>query len=183
MHRFALSLLAFFAMTITIGCASARPAKSAYTVDANGTVSAGTRSALDGDTGPGKQELLGVYLPFGPFAVKAGVEWDGTPLLFTGSNPAPTTQSVYAQSGCDVQEVYTDYVDETIMVPQTRKVPVQRTRTVRRATVPIPQSAPPCAPTPAPAPQKAPGCEEPPAGPVAVVAPRSPSGSDSDVGG
>lgn len=130
------------------GCASQRPAKSAYTVDANGQVSASTRSALEGDTGPGKQELVGLYLPVPPFAIKAGLEWDGTTFVFGGGAPqaAQVQAAPCAPQTVEVEESYTEMV------------PVQRVRKVQRQVVPIPvpqKQAAPCAP-PAPAPQRAP---------------------------
>lgn len=126
---------------VLAGCASRQPASTAYTVDQNGTVSAGTRSALDGTNAPGRQELFGLFIPVGPFGVKAGIDWDGT----TWTWPAPSAQAATASpqaAACEevmVQETYTEMV------------PVQRTRSVpqKRVTIPVPRAAPqqcPCPP-------------------------------------
>lgn len=126
-------------------CATrARSPQSAYIVDAQGATSPASRSALDGSTSPGRQEILGLYIPFvgTGLAIKAGLEWDGTPTVIevpVASAPAP-------------RAVAPQYVDEQVTeyVPETRMVP--RTRTIRRALVPAPQAAPQTCPTPPPAP-------------------------------
>lgn len=145
------ALLAVLLLVSLAGCvAPQRAPESAYIVDSRGATSPTARSALAGSTAPGKQEILGLYIPFlgTGLAVKAGLEYDGTPTVIE----VPIGQAAPAAPQV-VEETETYYVPETRMIPKTR--------TVRRAVVPVPQAAPYCAP-PAPAPQKAPGCEPPP---------------------
>lgn len=70
---------ALIAALILGGCAAQRPTTQAYHVDSQGNVSTATRSALNGSTAPGPQEIIGVYIPFvgTGLALKAGLEWDG----------------------------------------------------------------------------------------------------------
>lgn len=111
-------------------------------VRSDGTQSVGVRSASDGVPGEsGPQEILGFYLPFGPFAIKSALLWDGTTWV-------PPIGGLAAQSyaadpcGCAPQTIE---VPETVMVPQTQMVP--QTRMVRRAVIPLPEALPnPCAP-------------------------------------
>lgn len=132
-----IALLALLLVPFLTGCTMQRPASQAYTVDEQGTVSAATRSALNGDTGPGKQEIVGVYIPFvgTGLALKAGLEWDGVPVVVTPNRaqaaPCSGPQTI------EVEEVYTEMQ------------PVQRTRKVQRQVVPIPvpqRAAPGCEP-------------------------------------
>lgn len=144
MRKFLCALLALVAIPLIAGCAGARQPSSTYGVSADGTVSAETRSALSGSTAPGRQEILGIYLPFPPFAVKAGLEYDGTLPIIIGQPPAPQV-APQAAAPC----VQTTYREETY----TEMVPVQRTRQVpvKQVTLPVPQAAPQC-PTPPPPP-------------------------------
>ena len=145
-------VLAFLA-TPLCGCAAQRPAgaEQAYIVNSQGQTAPTTRSALAGSTAPGKQELIGVYIPFvgTGLAIKAGLEYDGSPTVIE----IPVGQAAPYAAPCAPQ-----YVDEQVteMVPETRMVP--RTRTIRRAIVPIPRAVEPCAPLP----QRTPGCAPPP---------------------
>lgn len=120
------------ALLLLTGCAAQRPASTSYGVSADGTVSAETRSALSGSTAPGRQELIGVYLPFPPFAIKGGLEWDGMPVVI---GPTPSAQA----APCGVQ---TTFVEETY----TEMVPVQKTRQVpvRSVSLPVPRQSTPC---------------------------------------
>lgn len=136
MIRFASILALFVAMSNLCGCRMAVPAaEQAYTVNSQGAVSTATRSALDGSTAAGKQELIGVYIPMGPFALKGGLEWDGTTYVV----PAPAQAAVASQGVCAPQ---TTMVQETY----TEMVPVQRTRMVPQTTVslPVPQAQATC---------------------------------------
>ncbi len=139
------------------GCSTQRQTTSrTYSAQSDGTVSAGVRSASDGVPGvTGPQELFGIYIPAGPFAVKGAILWDGTTF-----NPLPPpvapTYAPAAQGACmtqtTVMEPETYYVTETRQVPRTRMVP--RTVNVPSVTIPIPQAVDPCAP----APQAGPAC-------------------------
>jgi hypothetical protein len=126
-----------------VGCAAPRPASSTYEVAADGTVAVGTRSALNGSTAPGRQEILGLYLPFPPFAVKAGLEYDGTLPIIIGQPPAPQV-APQAVAPCVTETFRTETYTEMVPVQRTRQVPV------KQVTLPIPQAAPGCAPPPAP---------------------------------
>lgn len=143
-------ILALLCAVSLCACATARQPEAACIVNSQGAVSPTTRSALAGSTAPGRQEIIGIYIPFvgTGLAVKAGLEWDGTPTVIEVPVAPPLAAQVCEES------------TETYYVPETRMVP--KTRTVRRAVVPVPQAAPnPCAP-PAPAPQAAPrACPEP----------------------
>jgi len=117
--RFALVLIALAAMVgMTAGCQATKSPEAAYHVNGQGQVSAATRSAMNGSTAPGPQEIIGVYLPFigTGLAMKAGLEWDGIPGTITvpigGQSqvlPAPT-QAVMVP-----QQVL---MESTEMVPQ-----------------------------------------------------------------
>ena len=103
------------------GCCATQPAEQAYTVNSLGQVSAATRSAMDGSTAPGKQELIGVYLPFigTGLAVKAAVEWDGTPPPGVITIPVPVSSSPQAQpSSCGYAA--------PVAAPQTVTIPIPR---------------------------------------------------------
>ena len=83
MRRFA-SLVAAGALVALAGCVSrASTPESAYVVNSQGAVTPIARSALAGSTAPGKQEIIGLYVPFvgTGLALKAGLEWDGTPVV------------------------------------------------------------------------------------------------------
>ncbi len=126
--------VALIALVVT-GCVSQRPAEQAYIVDSRGAVSAGTRSALNGSTAPGAQEIIGLYLPFPGtgLAIKAGVEWDGTPRVIEVPMAAPAA----------APQVVT--TQRTVMVPETRTIMVPRVIEERRVTVPVPpQVTNPC---------------------------------------
>lgn len=158
---FAALALVLVALVALVGCVGQNPnPQNAYLVNSQGAVSAGARSALDGTTAPGRQEIIGVYLPFPGtgLAVKAGVEWDGTPRVVEVPMAAPSSpQTVTTQ--------------RTVMVPETRTVLVPRTVEERSVVLPVPQAAPnPCAP-PVPAPQRV--CPEPPPAPPQACAPGS----------
>lgn len=138
--------LALTGLALT-GCMSTARASSTAHVRADGSYSVGVRSAVDGTPSEvGPQELIGVYLPLGPFAIKGGLLWDGTPLVITPS--AAQAAPMAAPQFVEVDEQYVEME------------PVTRTRKVRKAVVPAPRAVDPCAP----ARQKAPGCE-----PVACV--------------
>ena len=131
-----------FAFLPLVGCVSrAQSPESAYIVNAQGATSPAARSALNGSTAPGKQEIIGIYIPFvgTGLALKGGLEWDGTPTVIevpVASAPQAAPQVV--------EETETYYVPETRMVPKTR--------TVKRATVPVPAAAPRACPAPPPEP-------------------------------
>ena len=148
------SLLLLLPLLLAACSSPQRSPESAYIVNAQGATSPTARSALAGSTAPGKQEIIGIYIPFlgTGLALKGGLEYDGTPTVIE----IPIGQAAPADP---------QYVEEqeTYYVPETRMIP--KTRAVRKAVIPVPRAAPYCAP-PAPAPQKAPGCEPPP-GPVA----------------
>lgn len=118
-------------LLILSGCAGARPASSTYAVSEDGTVTAQTRSALDGSLAPGPQEIIGIALPFPPFMIKGGLLWDGAPVTIGPSKQASPCQAPHT---VEVEETYTEMV------------PVQRTRKVQRQMVPlpVPQAAPGC---------------------------------------
>jgi len=150
-----------------VGCSSpgaTTQAAYAYSSTTGGAVIPATRSASDGSTEPGPQELLGIYLPFGDFDVKGAVRWNRKASVITIPAPFAEPAAACAPQYVDVQR--TVMVPETYTETKTRMVP--RTVTERRAVVPTPQAAP-CAP---PAPQAAPqGCPEPPPSPVACGGP------------
>lgn len=130
-----LKTLAIVLAFVTVGCAQ-QPAKQAYTVDADGNVSAGVRSAMDGTTAPGQQELVGVYLPFPPFAIKGGLLWDGTTFNFGGGSPQRVV--VPQAAPCMTETFRTETWTEMVPVQRTRQVPV------RSVPIPVPQAAPQC---------------------------------------
>lgn len=120
---------AIIACLLVAGCAcNQQPAETAYTVNSQGAVSAGTRSALNGSTAPGRQEIIGVYLPFvgTGLAAKAGLEWDGTP----GMIEVPIGMS--AQNAPQSQVVN---VPQNVVVPQNVTVQQQSVDSCGRATV------------------------------------------------
>lgn len=137
------------------GCAMQRQSpENAYVVNAQGATAPIARSALAGSTAPGKQEILGLYIPFigTGLAVKAGLEWDGTPTVIEVPVANAPAAAPMASPQC-VEEQVVEYVPETRMVP--------RTRTVKRALVPVPMAAPPkSCPTPPPPPPVAESCTE-----------------------
>lgn len=89
--RFTLALLAMVAALAIAGCSQARMSPQAALAQSGYVASA--RSAVDGSPGlTGPQEIVAVYLPFGPFAVKGGIVWDGQPLVIEnpiGAQAAP----------------------------------------------------------------------------------------------
>ena len=163
MHRLSRILAAFLFAIALVGCSSpgatTQSGYATYATGGSGVMVPATRSASDGDTSPGKQEILGLYLPLGPnLEIKAGLNWNQKATVIT--LPPLATQ---AAPVCEPQYVE---VQRTVMVPETytetktRLVP--RTVTERRAVVPAPQAAPCAPPQYAPAPQAAPqGCPEP----------------------
>lgn len=126
--------LSLFALTLA-GCAAPSNSRT-YSVRSDGSTVAGVRSAADGVPGEGgPQEIIGLYIPLGPFAVKSAVLWDGNPLVV-----APPI-GFAAPAAASVQTVD---VEETYQEPVTTFV--TKTRMVKKAVVPIPQAAPsPCA--------------------------------------
>ena len=134
-------VLALVALVLCSCAMQQRQPEQAYIVNAQGATSPTSRSALAGSTAPGKQEILGFYIPFigTGIALKAGIEWDGTPTVIE----VPIASAPHAAPQV-VEETETYYVPETRMVPKTR--------TVKRATVPVPQAAPRACPTPPPEP-------------------------------
>lgn len=163
----ALAFLVLLALPLVACSSPGATTQSGYSAYAasggSGVMVPATRSASDGDTSPGKQEILGIYLPLGPnLEIKAGLNWNQKATVVQlpplAAQAAPVCEPQYV----DVQR--TVMVPETYTETKTRLVP--RTVTERRAVVPAPQAAP-CAP---PAPQAAPqGCPEPPPAPVACV--------------
>lgn len=164
-------LAAIAALSLSLSaCQSARTdTQQAYVVNSQGAVSPTTRSALAGSTAPGAQEIVGLYVPFlgTGLALKAGLEYDGNPTVIT--IPVANAPQAAPQAACAPQ-----YVDEQVTeyVPETRMVP--RTRTVRRALVPVPAAAPnPCAPAPQAAPRS---CPTPPPEPAQACTGDGPCG-------
>lgn len=150
--RFLIPLVAALVVLPLVGCVSRQAApESAYVVNSQGAVAPIARSALAGSTAPGKQEIIGIYVPFvgTGLAIKAGLEWDGTPTVIE----VPVANAPAAQSAPQYVET-----QETYYEPETRMVP--KTRTVRRALVPVPAAAPQSKPCPMPPPE-----------PVAMAAP------------
>lgn len=135
-------IFALFLPLALCGCVSrAQSPESAYIVNAQGATSPAARSALNGSTAPGRQEIIGIYIPFvgTGLALKGGLEWDGTPTVIE----VPVASA--PQAAPQVAEE-----TETYYVPETRMVP--KTRTVKRAAVPVPQAAPKACPAPPPEP-------------------------------
>lgn len=140
MRRFAMLALVTVAAALS-GCVTRQAStEAAYVVNSQGAVSPIARSALAGSTAAGKQEIIGVYVPFvgTGLALKAGLEWDGTPTVIE----VPVASAPQAAAPQTVTEYVTEYVPETRMVP--------RTRAVQRVAVPVPAApaATPCAPRP-----------------------------------
>jgi len=169
-------LAVLFVALVAVGCASRPAAKSAYSVDSYGrAVTPATRSAMDGDIAAGgKQELFGLYIPLGPFGVKAGIDWDGT--TFTPPIPGPfAAQAAPCAEYAPAFQSQAACAESVVEEPYTVRVPVQTYREetrVRRYKVETYQRKvpmPECAPAPQVAPQFAP-CDPPP----------PPSGSASD---
>ena len=153
MHRVARFLSVFLALAL-VSCSSpgatTQSGYATYATGGSGVMVPATRSASDGDTSPGKQEILGLYLPLGPnLEIKAGLNWNQKATVV--QLPPLATQAAPA---CEAPQ-YVD-VQRTVMVPETytetktRLVP--RTVTERRAVVPAPQAAPQGCPEPAPEP-------------------------------
>ncbi len=149
-------IAACVAVLALAGCAAQRPASRTYGVDSNGAVSAQTRSALNGSSAAGPQEIIGVYIPFPGtgLSVKAGLEWDGVPVVINPVVPVQAYEAAPAAAGTcatsrTVMVPETYYETETRQVPRTRMVP--RTIQVPSAAVPLPvEAAPPCQPPAAP---------------------------------
>lgn len=126
-------LVALVAMFCLCGCVANRPTTQAYHVDATGAVTGATRSALNGSTAPGPQEIIGVYIPFvgTGLAIKAGLEWDGVsnPIVI----PVPIGPSAAASSAdpCAVPQAAAPCSVQQYAAPQ------------RTVTLPVPQAAPP----------------------------------------
>lgn len=135
-RMFALLVLAACSMPL-VACVSRNPvpAESAYIVNSQGAVSPTTRSALAGSTAPGRQELLGIYIPFigTGLAIKAGLEWDGAPTVI--EIPVASTPQYAPQAAPTM-------VPRTVMVPETRTVMVPKTVYDRQVTIPVPQATP-----------------------------------------
>lgn len=124
-------------------CSVSRQTRTVH-VSSDGSQAAGVRSAADGVPGEGgPQELVGIYVPFGPFAVKGALLWDGTTFVPPIPLPLAAPAAVHLSAPCAAPQ--TVDVEETYTVPVTTYE--TRKRTVKRAVVPIPQAAPaPCAP-------------------------------------
>lgn len=154
MSRIALLAL-ILAAVLFAGCRSNPAAPTAaYHVDGQGQVSAAARSALNGSTAPGRQEIVGVYVPFigTGLALKAGLEWDGMP----GVVEVPV--GPFQQQGAvpTVAQQQAVMVPQRVVIPQTVVVPHAATCKPQTATqyvpaqrlVPLPvpqeQSAAPC---------------------------------------
>lgn len=148
LKRSFLMMLMFALVAPLAGCAMQRqqPTEQAYIADSQGNVTAAARSALNGSTAPGKQEIIGLYIPFvgTGLAVKAGLEWDGTPTVI--QVPVASAPMAAPQSSSTL-------VPRTVMVPETRTVMVPKTVYDRQVTIPVPQAAPQTGcPTPPPEP-------------------------------
>lgn len=127
-------LAAVLASSLLSACVTKQqPAESAYVVNSQGAVSPIARSALAGSTAPGKQEIIGLYIPFvgTGLAIKAGLEWDGTPTVIE----VPVANAPQAAP-------QTTTVQRTVMVPETRTVLVPKTVYEKQVTIPVPNDAP-----------------------------------------
>ncbi len=159
--RWLVGLVAVLAAALCCGCAtqSSRSAEAAYMVDAQGATTPIARSALAGSTAPGRQEIVGLYVPLGPnLAIKAGLEWDGTPTVIQVPLASPGAQYVpqYAPQSVAPQTVV---VPRTVLQPETRLVP--RVVYERQTLVPVPQAATSCEPAPAAQAAPLPSCGPP----------------------
>lgn len=149
-------------LALAAGCAApSAQARRTVGVGSDGSVVGETRSALSGSTEGGPQELVGVYLPFGPFAVKAGLQWDGTPLIVNPVIPlaAPAPAALGACEAPRATVTRTVMVPETYYETETRQVP--KTRMVPRQVVEpaAPVVLPKAAPQGCPEPVAKAGCE------------------------
>lgn len=137
LRSFLMIAVAFVVISPLVGCVAQRqqPAEQAYIADSQGNVAPAARSALNGSTAPGKQEIIGLYIPFigTGLAVKAGLEWDGTPTVI---------QVPVASAPMSVPQNTSTLVPRTVMVPETRTVMVPKTVYDRQVTIPVPQAAP-----------------------------------------
>lgn len=130
------ALVAVLASSLLSACVTKQPpAESAYVVNSQGAVSPIARSALAGSTAPGKQEIIGLYIPFvgTGLAIKAGLEWDGTPTVIE----VPVVNAPQS-----VMIPQTTTVQRTVMVPETRTVMVPKTVYEKQVTVPVPSDSP-----------------------------------------
>lgn len=94
--RFTLAFLAAAAVLALAACTPARAVDS-RTALAQSNYTPSARAAIDGSPGlPGPQELLALYVPAGPFAVKGAVVWDGT--TFAVPTPIGPQAAPYASS-------------------------------------------------------------------------------------
>lgn len=161
------ALLASLLVFPLAGCVAPRNASSTYGVSADGTVSRQTRSAMNGSTDAGPQEIFGLYIPFvgTGLAVKAGLEWDGNPgpiVIPVGAQaapygacgapvaaPSPCAAPLAAPAPC-ATPMQTQMVPETYWEEERRMVPKQRMvpRQVPAVTLPIPKAPDPCHPEP-----------------------------------
>jgi hypothetical protein len=154
MKRVPILLIACLLSLSLSACVAARnnaQPESAYIVNSQGAVSPTSRSALAGSTAPGKQEILGLYIPFigTGLAVKAGLEWDGTPTVI--EVPVASAPQYAAPQSAPTM------VPRTVMVPETRTVMVPKTVYDRQVTIPVPQAAPQT------------GCPMPPPEPISMT--------------
>ncbi len=145
--------ISLVAALLFAGCATAPTSRTyASSASATGSVRTTVRAATDGTMEPGPQEIIGLYIPFigTGLAIRAGLIMESLP---SGpiTIPVPVNSASVQSTGCGcapaVQyqaETYTEYVEQTIMVPQKRVVPVQKTRMVPYRLVP--QRVDPCAP-------------------------------------
>lgn len=120
-------LVALAGLVLLAGCAAPRPTTQAYHVDSTGAVTGATRSALNGSTAPGAQEIIGIYLPFPEtgLAVKAGLEWDGTPTVWTPPiGPSAAVQADPCVAPAPQQTYYVQQVRTvTLPVPAATMTP------------------------------------------------------------
>ena len=144
-------MVALFTSTACVAARNNAQPESAYIVNSQGAVSPTSRSALAGSTAPGKQELIGFYMPFigTGLAIKAGLEWDGTPTVI--AVPVASAPQYAAPQAAPTM------VPRTVMVPETRTVMVPKTVYDRQVTIPVPQAAPQT------------GCPMPPPEPISMT--------------
>ena len=84
------------ALIVVTGCAGAT--QNPQAVLAQSQYAPTVRAAMDGVPGaPGPQEIVAVYFPFGPFAIKGGLIWDGQP--WTPALPVQSQAMTYDSCG------------------------------------------------------------------------------------
>lgn len=131
MRSICLIALLLAAVLVAGCCGATKPAETSYIVNSQGAVSAATRSAMDGSTAPGKQEIIGIYLPFigTGLAAKAALEWDGTP----GTITVPV--GPFQQGAGSIPQQQVVNVPQNVVVPQNVTVQQQSVDSCGRATI------------------------------------------------